>query len=460
MPRLALSMIVRDAAADLERCLASARSVADEIVVADTGSRDDTIAVARAHGARVISIAWSNDFAAARNAALEPVTADWVLSLDADERLDREARKELPRLLANREIAAYQVNIRNYFRDDRIHMYDQLARANDGRLAEARDCAAFVVHQNLRLFRRQSWIRFEGRVHENVSRSVLAHGGAIGPPSLLIHHLGLADPEAMRRKAQAYRELGKQKVREMPNDAQAHLELGAEELEHFGEPAAALALFERACLLAPRMALAWYYLGLARIRVHQLRAAVEALTTAERLGISGPLLYDARGDASYDLGEFSAAARDYRRALKLVGESALIESKLGLTEIRAGEPDAGFARMKRAVRREPDNATVRDRMIAAAAAGHRFALAAEAAEDYLRVIPNPSERAYLRAASIRAQLRQWAEAEAVLRDGLSRWPASPALCEALREVETGAAAPAPENKNQPLPPVPNSPPLA
>ncbi len=194
MPRLALSMIVRDAAADLERCLASVRPVADEIVIADTGSRDNTIAVARAHGARVISIAWSNDFAAARNAALEPVTADWVLSLDADERLDPEARQELPRLFANRKIAAYQVNIRNYFRDARIHMYDQLARANDGRLAEARDCAAFVVHQNLRLFRRQSWIRFEGRVHENVSRSVLAHGGAIGPPSLLIHHLGLADP--------------------------------------------------------------------------------------------------------------------------------------------------------------------------------------------------------------------------------------------------------------------------
>ena len=60
-------------------------------MVADTGSTDATPEVAEKHGARMIHIPWENDFASARNEALAAVTADWVLSLDADERLDPES---------------------------------------------------------------------------------------------------------------------------------------------------------------------------------------------------------------------------------------------------------------------------------------------------------------------------------------------------------------------------------
>ncbi len=88
MPTVALSMIVKNAARDLPECLASVRGGVSEIVVADTGSTDDTAAIAQKAGARVISVPWENDFSKARNFPLELVTADWVLSLDADERLD------------------------------------------------------------------------------------------------------------------------------------------------------------------------------------------------------------------------------------------------------------------------------------------------------------------------------------------------------------------------------------
>lgn len=85
MIRLALVMIVRDEAARIARCLDSARALVDDIVVLDTGSRDDTAAIARAHGARVFAFDWCDDFAAARNAALDYSSADWNLVLDADE---------------------------------------------------------------------------------------------------------------------------------------------------------------------------------------------------------------------------------------------------------------------------------------------------------------------------------------------------------------------------------------
>ncbi len=77
-------MIVRDEARCLGRCLDSARAYVDEMIVVDTGSTDDTGAIARAAGARVGAFAWCDDFAAARNAALELSDADWNLVLDAD----------------------------------------------------------------------------------------------------------------------------------------------------------------------------------------------------------------------------------------------------------------------------------------------------------------------------------------------------------------------------------------
>ena len=81
-------MIVRDEAARIARCLDSARALVDDIVVLDTGSLDATPAIAADHGARVFSFDWCDDFAAARNAALDHSDADWNLVLDGDEWFD------------------------------------------------------------------------------------------------------------------------------------------------------------------------------------------------------------------------------------------------------------------------------------------------------------------------------------------------------------------------------------
>jgi glycosyltransferase involved in cell wall biosynthesis len=83
---LAVNVIVRDEAAHLSACLASVREVADVVVVHDTGSRDDSVAVAWAAGATVVEGRWEDDFASARNVALAASRAPWVLALDADER--------------------------------------------------------------------------------------------------------------------------------------------------------------------------------------------------------------------------------------------------------------------------------------------------------------------------------------------------------------------------------------
>jgi FkbM family methyltransferase len=82
-----LCVIARDEEEMLPECLASARDAVDRMIVVDTGSSDRTIEFARRMGARVVEHEWADDFAAARNAALEHVKSGFILVLDADERL-------------------------------------------------------------------------------------------------------------------------------------------------------------------------------------------------------------------------------------------------------------------------------------------------------------------------------------------------------------------------------------
>ncbi|HEY9906517.1 MAG TPA: glycosyltransferase family 2 protein, partial [Thermosynechococcaceae cyanobacterium] len=92
--KLSLCMIVRDEAAALPRCLKSVQGVVDETIVVDTGSVDDTIAVAQSFSqllnVRVHQFTWCHDFSAARNYSLQYAQGEWILILDADEILQPE----------------------------------------------------------------------------------------------------------------------------------------------------------------------------------------------------------------------------------------------------------------------------------------------------------------------------------------------------------------------------------
>ncbi|MBW1913878.1 MAG: glycosyltransferase [Deltaproteobacteria bacterium] len=84
---LSLCMIVKDEESMLSRCLKSAGDYADEIIIVDTGSTDQTVEIARKFGARVYHHPWENDFAKHRNQAISYATCDWILMIDADEEL-------------------------------------------------------------------------------------------------------------------------------------------------------------------------------------------------------------------------------------------------------------------------------------------------------------------------------------------------------------------------------------
>ena len=85
--KLGVSMIVRNEAECIESCLESIKG-ADEIVIVDTGSDDNTVEICQRYTDRVYTdYKWNDDFSEARNVALSRMTADWILIIDADEQL-------------------------------------------------------------------------------------------------------------------------------------------------------------------------------------------------------------------------------------------------------------------------------------------------------------------------------------------------------------------------------------
>ena len=139
-------MIVKDEAAFLEGCLSALQGHVDEIVVVDTGSSDDTPQIARSFDCKLLYQSWQNNFSTARNFAIDNASGEWVLYIDADERLSCENGAPLRSLLPGPEASGLRVKFRP--RSDTT-CYDEL-----------------------RLFRRDERIRFTGSIHESVVPSV------------------------------------------------------------------------------------------------------------------------------------------------------------------------------------------------------------------------------------------------------------------------------------------------
>jgi len=101
MPTLSVILITRNEEANLRDCLASLGGLAQQVVVVDTASTDGTIGIAQEFGATIAQPADWPGFGPQKNRALDLATGDWVLSLDADERLTPELRAEITTALGN-----------------------------------------------------------------------------------------------------------------------------------------------------------------------------------------------------------------------------------------------------------------------------------------------------------------------------------------------------------------------
>lgn len=171
-PALSLCMIVRDSAATLPACLTSIRPFVDEMIVVDTGSTDDTVALARRLGARVYHFPWCQDFAAARNESLRHARGRWIFWMDADDTIDAANGRQL-QALARQEP------------DPAILGYVMQVHCPG---PEGKDDVTVVDH--VKLLRNRPDLRFEGRIHEQVLPAVRRAGGETAWTDLYVVHSG------------------------------------------------------------------------------------------------------------------------------------------------------------------------------------------------------------------------------------------------------------------------------
>jgi hypothetical protein len=142
---LSVCLVTRNQVASLPMALGSVQGLAEEILVLDTGSTDGTVQLAQERGARLVTFKWDDDFAAARNEALQQARGDWILLVHPDEEVLPIARETLETYLAKDGIFAYGVRMLE------LHQADQPP--------------PHVETYPLRLFRRHPDVRFVGRLH-------------------------------------------------------------------------------------------------------------------------------------------------------------------------------------------------------------------------------------------------------------------------------------------------------
>ena len=176
--RISAPLIVRNEERFLEACLRSLQDVVDEIVVVDTGSTDRTREIAGDLGIAVHEFAWVDDFAAARNHALDLAKGEWILYVDADERVRPGSLARLRAQLEDLSHVGYQV----------------LLHPRPG----------FTPYWELRLFRNDPLIRFRGIIHENIWPGIDAYrqarGGRIGRSDLAFDHEGYEGDQAHKHE--------------------------------------------------------------------------------------------------------------------------------------------------------------------------------------------------------------------------------------------------------------------
>jgi glycosyltransferase involved in cell wall biosynthesis/predicted negative regulator of RcsB-dependent stress response len=383
-------MIVRNEAKDLADCLHSAKGCVDEVIVVDTGSTDGTAEIARNSGARVVAIPWRDHFAAARNAALEAATREWILVLDADERIAEGDGYKVKAAAARAAASSYRVEIQS-------------------------DVGGAQLQSSIlvRMFRNDPSIRYVRRIHESVNEALVAWNARTGQRTLdldvRIRHFGyVPDRFQQLKKRERNLRLHRLTVDDDPRDPYSWYRYG-DELRAVDPKAAVEPLHKawklleqmpesarRAHVYAPEVAvvLAWL-----EVQGGDARTALEILQKGERqLGVTPNGLY-VRALAQLQLKHSAEALSDFEALRKLDGKRFEAPVQPGITGITAclgaadaclqsGDTAAAERWLREALSLQPDHSRATMQLARIYHSTGRKAQARQALDQYIQKRPH------------------------------------------------------------------------
>ena len=323
-PTLSLCMIVKNEAYFLARCLDAVKDHVDEIIIVDTGSTDETREIAGHYTDSIYDFEWCDDFAAARNHALDQASGDWILVLDADEWMEDADARRLKQIIADTEYDAFFMTEYNYTNNALEKGWIPVEKQTPYSM----DFAGYRKSLIARLFRNREEIRYRGRIHEVIDHSLEEFRHTV--LEIPLHHHGDADPTKPQQVRQlSYLRMMEKELEKEPDDGRLHKAAASvcmyqkqdyrKAIEHFSR-AAALDHERNECLEG--MAEAHY-------RLAEFPQAYRIYQQLFQSGYRTFTLCNNLANLLVKMGEFGSAAQVLRLALSMgkVGEDVAARLK-------------------------------------------------------------------------------------------------------------------------------------
>lgn len=315
MPGISACLIVKNEEKNLPECLESIYPMVDEICVLDTGSKDNTINIAKQFGAITKIYKWENDFSKARNMSLSLATREWILAIDADERLTPESGPVLKKAISDSNAISWLI-----FQDN---------------ITLTGDYHSIAIP---RLFKNISEIQFSRKVHESIMDSLISIGAG-NPATIDVHltHIGYL-PEEIKKadKYERNKKILRTEILSPKADLFSYYKL-AKTLHTEGERSERHSIFEQAVSIADSMSqgaraeypfIGLLYDGLARCQISNGQL-VDALRTINRYYPEAPTLPEIvwrRSDIFWRLGDYEKAIKGFESCLHLPSPDPRITS--------------------------------------------------------------------------------------------------------------------------------------
>ncbi|WP_349944468.1 glycosyltransferase [Lacrimispora sp. BS-2] len=195
--KISVCMIVKDEEDYIRECLDSVSKFAWEIIVVDTGSIDKTKEIAESFTNKIYNYPFKGNFAEARNYSLSHAKGDWILVLDADERIDYKNFQIMQHEveMADEQVWGLRLQKYNFFKN-----------------------GGWYISSALRFFKNDNVV-FNGKINESVSESIKAHGGKTINSKAYINHVGHTKSfESRCRKNEQYISIFKQRLMDQEED--------------------------------------------------------------------------------------------------------------------------------------------------------------------------------------------------------------------------------------------------